>query len=190
MSRFVKDVDAALMRPGATLRAVQITTGFFENILNSFENPQNIISDQNIPIWQGSGCGPNTAWCGPPRCPNYDWFLPEYFEQFRKLKFQYFWSKQPNLPRQWMRPWCGPMRPSERSNCFISALVPWGPHQGRIHFSIPDKIWLREICTFEPLGKKLRKSKMKIRKIIAPAFVRNWKTRNFEFFNSGQTLER
>ena len=40
--RFVKDVDAALIRPGAALRAVQITTGFFKNILSSFENPKTL----------------------------------------------------------------------------------------------------------------------------------------------------
>ena len=42
MIRFVKDVDAALIRPGAALRAVQITTGFFKNILSSFENPKTL----------------------------------------------------------------------------------------------------------------------------------------------------
>ena len=74
MLSFVKDVDAALMRPDAALRAVQITTGFFENFLQSFEHTKIVISDQNDPICQGCGRGPDAALIFRSRNSEKYWF--------------------------------------------------------------------------------------------------------------------
>ena len=66
MVQFAKDVDAVLMRPDAALRTIKITIDFLELTFTIFENYKIVISEQNDPICQGCGRGPDAARCGPP----------------------------------------------------------------------------------------------------------------------------
>ena len=93
-----------------------------------------------------------------------------------------------------MRPWCGPMRPSKRSNCSFSALVAWGPHQGRIHFWIPDKSLTTRNIHIRTFGKKVEKIENEnpenYRSCVCPEFS-NSKFRVWEFrTNAGAIIFR
>ena len=116
----------------------------------------------------------------------YEGFLRAHLHHFRKFKNGYFWTKRSDLPRMWTRPWCGPMRPSERPKGSFSALVAWGPHQGRIHFWIPDKSLTTRNIHIRTFGKKVEKIENEnpenYRSCVCPEFSNSK--------NSGQTQER